>query len=567
MDYIQREDHPFFEVPMRRLAVLFFTLTLTGAMSADRWHIVTVDSGLYMGEYADLALDSSGYPHFSYYDGFNEDLKYACWDGAAWHIETVDSAGKVGRGTSLALDSNDYPHIAYYDWIPDYDLKYAWWDGAAWHIETVDSEGDAGKHPSLELDSDDYPHISYCTWSGYYPDDLKYAWWDGTDWHIETVDSETRVGSYTSLELDSSGYPRISYSDYSKYNDCDLKYAYWDGAAWQVETVDYLGYLGSHTSLALDSSGYPHIAYHRYNDDFGFLKYARWDGDHWRFLYIDSPSDNVGRGNSLVLDSSDRPHISYEQSNIHTGSLRYTWFDGADWKIETVYPDYVDNKTTLVLDDSDNPHISFQTATQYGEPRPSTSLKYAWFGGGPEIADIRAGVGDEGVLLDWAVEGDPIAAILRVLRSVGDDGPVAVSGSLPGAAVRWLDTDAYEASDKGLKPLVYWLEMVEDDGTVSRFGPSEAVTFPGPARELALSVYPSPAAGALTVAFTLPEAGRVTVALYDLSGRHVATVYDGETAAGRHEASGDVSALTPGVYLARLETDAGTLTRRLVVAR
>jgi len=91
--------------------------------------------------------------------------------------------------------------------------------------------------------------------------------------------------------------------------------------------------------------------------------------------------------------------------------------------------------------------------------------------------------------------------------------------------------------------------------------------FQGAARELALSVYPSPASGAFTVDYTLPENGRINISLYDLSGRRVSTVFEGETAAGRHEFSCDAAALTPGVYLVHLATDAGSLTRRVVVER
>ncbi len=78
--------------------------------------------------YTSLALNSSGYPHISYYregepKGF---LKYAAWDGSNWNIETVDN----GRDSSLALDSSGYPHISYYNDVSGGSLKYAAWDGS-----------------------------------------------------------------------------------------------------------------------------------------------------------------------------------------------------------------------------------------------------------------------------------------------------------------------------------------------------------------------------------------------------------------------------------------------------
>jgi hypothetical protein len=110
-----------------------------------------------VGKYAALALDGSGYPHISYYDEFNQGLKYAYQDASGWHIRTVDSGlGFYGGHTSIALDGDDYPHISYYD-ASNGDLKYAYWDGSNWSIDTVDGSGDVGKYTSLALDGSATP--------------------------------------------------------------------------------------------------------------------------------------------------------------------------------------------------------------------------------------------------------------------------------------------------------------------------------------------------------------------------------------------------------------------------
>jgi hypothetical protein len=547
---------------MRRLFCVISALALAGVAWAGEWHVETLDFCGDLGCDVSLAVDSADHPHIAYHDAEINELKHAWWDGDEWLVETVSDCG---MNTSLALDSADRPHIAYFGGdYPDHYLMYAWWDGDEWLVETVTST-DYLFYVSLALDSDDRPHIAYHDLSE--PEILQYAHWDGAQWLVETVDSEEGTGLYCSIAIDSSDRPHISYIRWD-YPFEYLKYARWDGDEWRIQTVDPAYY--GETSLALDSSDRPVIAYTGEEWDF-YQKCAWWDGDEWG---IDEVESDAGCS-SMVLDDDDNPHISYLWV---PSDVRYARWHGSGWWINTfdTVPELGDEldayltQTSLALDSSGLPHIAYQYEVwdlEGGFPIYYV-VKYAWYSSGPGVegAEVFANVGDEGILVGWGITGDaPVG--LTVLRSASDGEPVYISGALPGSAVRWLDRGAYDASGKGLKPLVYWLETTDGDGVISRFGPSEAVTFPGSARELDLAVYPSPAADALTVAVTLPEAGRVAVALYDLSGRRVATVYDGQTAAGRHEVSCDVSALSPGVYLARLESDAGTLIRRVVITR
>jgi len=82
---------------------------------------------------------------------------------------------------------------------------------------------------------------------------------------------------------------------------------------------------------------------------------------------------------------------------------------------------------------------------------------------------------------------------------------------------------------------------------------------------------PNPASGGTALTFSLPSRAGVELAIYDLRGRRVATLAQGELGAGEHAARWDSGREAAGVYFVRLtvRTDAGVVTRerRLVVLR
>ena len=78
---------------------------------------------------------------------------------------------------------------------------------------------------------------------------------------------------------------------------------------------------------------------------------------------------------------------------------------------------------------------------------------------------------------------------------------------------------------------------------------------------------PNPATSRSDLPFSVDAAGRVRVSVYDVLGREVAVVTDGERAAGAHTEALDVTRLAPGVYVVRLSTATGTRVRTLTVVR
>ena len=329
----------------------------TGSIQSNsygmHWSIETPDYKGKVGRYTSIALDSNDYPHISYCDIGNWDLKYAYWTGSEWKAETVDSHGLVGVPTSIVLDSKEHPHIAYCD-MGKKQLKYAYYDGNQWNIETVDPEEKLFSHLDITLDKNDHPYIAVCGYSG----GLRYIYNDGSEWHVEMVDSGENI-SWFSVGAGSiilkDGKPCIAYS-----NGDMLKYAHYDGSKWNIETVTTEGDEIRYPSMAMDSNGYPHIAYHGMeNYD---LKYASWDGSKWNVETVASQG-YIGGSCALALDSHDYPHIACYRTDSPQENDRdqeYFYWDGSKWNEKVIESEgYAGGCCDIAIDSHDNPVISY----------------------------------------------------------------------------------------------------------------------------------------------------------------------------------------------------------------
>src|SRR5262249_41617192 len=147
----------------------------------------------------------------------------------------------------------------------------------------------------------------------------------------------------------------------------------------------------------------------------------------------------------------------------------------------------------------------------------------------------------------------------------------------------WYDTD-FLGIDQG--PIVLMIENFTGNNIWNRFMqipaiqnglsragflPSGAVTAadpPKPVLALALlASQPSPIQGRGTIRFRIPVAGarRLRLLLYDARGRRERLLLDDERPAGEQSIALDASGLAQGVYLARLETAAGSVSQKYVV--
>lgn len=91
-------------------------------------------------------------------------------------------------------------------------------------------------------------------------------------------------------------------------------------------------------------------------------------------------------------------------------------------------------------------------------------------------------------------------------------------------------------------------------------------------QNLTLVTAPNPSQGPTDFAFRLPQTGTVSIKVYDLRGRHVATVFDGKVGAEQGIVSWDGrdtfgQAVASGVYLVKMHVGGWLTTQKMSVVR
>lgn len=84
-------------------------------------------------------------------------------------------------------------------------------------------------------------------------------------------------------------------------------------------------------------------------------------------------------------------------------------------------------------------------------------------------------------------------------------------------------------------------------------------------QKISLQVYPNPAADQATIHFTLAQSSHTYISVYDLSGKEIGTLLNGDLEQGDHSLSLNINHFSKGVYLVKLITDSGIENQKLIV--
>ncbi len=168
--------------------------------------------------------------------------------------------------------------------------------------------------------------------------------------------------------------------------------------------------------------------------------------------------------------------------------------------------------------------------------------------------------------IQWSVDGIPVpAANQESLRIAPLLGSLGLSPGEHSLSVRVTDNTALVRSETARAA-----RMTATRSWAWSVAPWAAVEDPGGrggSNSLRLSIAPSPFTHATVLHYRIPAASRVRVAVYDPFGREVETLCDRVQAAGPHQVTFDGRGRPAGIYVVRLATEHGSVTRKALLLR
>lgn len=539
------------------------------------------------GDNVSLAIDSQGNPHVAYRHSGR--MRYAVKSGGIWSTEYADTGDNTGNHCSLVLDSSDVPHLAYDD-NNNQVIRYAV-KQVSWTKEAVDSVSSSGGYVSLQLDEDGIPWIAFNFFDA---QELKLANRTGGAWSLEVVDSGNNTGRWCSLRLAPDGAPHIAHHQLSTGS---LMYSTRSNG-WTTVTVDSSS-LGKSCSLVLDSAGTPHMSF---AGAVSSNLYYAVKGTGWEIQEVDALGRTNSNGfTSLALDELENPRISYmgtdDNLRVADASLYLssptggeTWAVGSEQDITWRGAGLVDislstdggNSFELIRDSVSGGSLSggsFELRVPHQPSRfcmvrveRASSYAYAL---SDSFFTIEASI----VLLNLKATPNPGGGVLLSWET--NPGPA----DLAGYKVERADMGADDW--RVLTPLIKETEYNDAAGTPGMQYRLTGVNGLGEEFELGVASLPPPRplaawpvpyhGGNLTITFATSGGlgggpAPAEVAVFDLQGRRLKTVAEGDYDAGMQTVTWDGMdqggrPVSAGVYFLRAVSGGNDTKLKLVVVR
>jgi hypothetical protein len=173
-----------------------------------------------------------------------------------------------------------------------------------------------------------------------------------------------------------------------------------------------------------------------------------------------------------------------------------------------------------------------------------------------------------GALVRWEIGLGGTALLLRLWREagLGTRELLAQWEPVEPRETRYVDWTAPPGEAN------YWLQVIDGKGQEQWYGPASLEAAALPARLALIPNVPNPFNPRTTIGYALPRGGQVELVIYDLQGRLVRRLLDEMRPAGAASLDWDGldgrgNAVSSGVYIVRLRTEQGAVSRKVTMTR
>lgn len=228
-----------------------------------------------------------------------------------------------------------------------------------------------------------------------------------------------------------------------------------------------------------------------------------------------------------------------------------------------------------VSGDGSDPSFAIDNISVTGEKLQPTPV---------ELSSFTVGTNAQNkVLLSWITRSETGLRGFYILRA---QEPVLDEACLISpliTAANSSEGQSYSFTDAGLLQsgcYSYWLQSADLDGSSSFYGPvhieysaeggSSSPQIPD--QTAMLNVYPNPFNPNAFITYSLQEAGKVSFSIYNMRGQLLRRIEPGSEPAGTHQIVWDGKdqlgqSCSSGIYRIRMDTEQGSYTRRMVLAK
>lgn len=509
--------------------------------------------------YLSTAVASDGTPYIGYSDATNFSkatvMKY---DGSAWvSVGTKGfSAGGVGdMHMTIAPDGSIY--AAYSDANNGNKAVVKRFAGTSWtDVGTPGFSAGSASDIQIGVAPDGTPYVGFADGANSNkPTAMSYT---GGTWSVVGTAGFTAVAADQDFAVSPSGEPYFALRSNTGSQQASVM-RYHSGAWELVGVQNFSANTAYYIQIAFAPDGTPYVVY--VDNGVKVMKYTgSWTavGSGISSVYT-SPSQP-----QLAFSSDGTPYVVYLQGTLEAVKK----YVSGEWRFVGMATITTSNSSYPMLAISSS-GVPYECHSETGLGNKATLRRFTTSAGAPlpvELTVFTAERIGSGVLLRWSTAGEHSNVGFSVEQRRAS-GRWETIGSVEGHGTTDQPQSYRFTAAGGPEATAFRLQQIDRDGRTHTSPEVELSALLTPGSVSLSQNYPQPFNPTTTIRFAVPKFGPVTLRVYDLLGKEVAELVNGEIAAGEHAVTFDASHLSSGVYLYQLRSGSTSITKRMALIR